>query len=63
MSMPRYLKLTQKELDELVNNPKCTLAHKMVIAGRIERGEWEITDKADDAKPDDSKPENNKKEQ
>lgn len=44
MSMPRYMKLTQKELDEIINDPRCTLGHKMVIAGRVERGEWEITD-------------------
>ncbi|MBN2733442.1 MAG: hypothetical protein JXQ82_01095 [Methanomicrobiaceae archaeon] len=44
MAMPRYMKLTQKELDEIINDPRCTLGHKMVIAGRVERGEWEITD-------------------
>lgn len=47
MAMPRYMKLTQKEFDDIINDPRCTLAHKMVIAGRIERGEWEITDKTD----------------
>jgi len=41
------MKLTQKKLDNIVNDPRCTLAHKIVISGRIERGDWIITDSPD----------------
>ncbi|WP_317137747.1 hypothetical protein [Methanochimaera problematica] len=51
--MPRYLKLTQEEFDKIINDSRCTLAHKMVIAGRIERGEWEIIET--ERKPEESK--------
>ncbi|MCK4269025.1 MAG: hypothetical protein KAW93_00945 [Methanogenium sp.] len=47
MKMTRNMKLTQEELDNIVNDPRCTLAHKMVISGRIERGDWIITDSPD----------------
>ena len=41
------MKLTQNELDNIVNDPRCTLAHKIVISGRIEREDWIITDSPD----------------
>ena len=36
------MKLTLEKLDNIVNDPRCTLAHKIVISGRIERGDWII---------------------
>ncbi|MDD3977143.1 MAG: hypothetical protein PHI15_03185 [Methanomicrobium sp.] len=55
MVMPRFMKLTQAEFDTIVNDKRCTLAHKLVIAGRIERGEWEIIDKGDEKSDDKDK--------
>ena len=44
MVLPRYNKLTKAEFDRIMNDRNCTLSHKMIIEGRIRRGEWVIVD-------------------
>ena len=44
MGLPRYNKLTKEEFDRIMNDRNCTLSHKMIIEGRIRRGEWVIVD-------------------
>jgi hypothetical protein len=42
MGMRRYSTLTEAELDEILADPECTLAEKILIAARIEQGELKV---------------------
>ena len=40
----KEFKSAKAEFDRIMNDRNCTLSHKMIIEGRIRRGEWVIVD-------------------
>lgn len=42
MGMIRYRTVTEAELQNILDDPQCTLAEKILIATRIEQGELRV---------------------